>query len=134
MAVLGTVATIVAGCGPLTPERTFEPGVEHLSAGEVHFVADPPAATTPIEIRIRGDDGRPTQQAFGFGVGAVIEDTATSVPGRLGFIMNGRPCDGDLPIEAGQTTDVTIHIGGAACSVVVAAIHPVATLPAVEGS
>jgi hypothetical protein len=134
-AALGATVMITAGCG-LLPERgpTFEPGVEHLSAGTVHFVADPPKATTSVEVRLQMQDGSASDVASMFEVGSVIEDTAWSVPGRRGLIVNGRPCVGAFEIEGGRTSEITIRLRGDLCSVTVTAIHPQATNPPVEGT
>ncbi len=87
VALVGACVAMIVGCG-FPAERTFEPGVEHLTAGSVHFVADPPVAATSVEIRIRAQDGSPSGRVFMFGVGALIEETPTTVPGRFGFIVN----------------------------------------------
>ena len=126
---------MTAGCGILPEaDRTFEPGVEHLGAGTVHFVADPPKATTSIEVRLQTQDGTPSDVASTFAVGSVIEDTAWSVPSRHGLIVNRRPCEGAFEIEGDRTTEVTIHLVGDLCSLTVTAIHPQATNPPVEGT
>ena len=134
LAWLGVSAMILVGCGLPLPGATFEPGVEHLTAGSVHFVADPPVATISIVVRIRAQDGTPSGRAFTFGAGTVIEDTPTTVPGPQGFIVNDRVCDGDYRVEAGQTTEVTIRLEGDRCGLTVTGIHPEATIPATEGS
>ena len=128
-------AAVSAGCG-LLPEadRTFEPGVEHLGAGTVHFVADPPKTTTSVEVRLRTQDGSPSDVASSFAIGEVIEDTAWSVPGLHGLIVNGRPCDGAFEIEGDRTTEVTIRLRGDVCSVTATAIHRLPTNPPVEGT
>lgn len=133
-AVLAAGIVTAGGCSLLpAAERTFEPGVEHLTAGSVHFVADPPKATTSVEIRLRMQDGSPSDQAFQFAVGSVIEDTPWSTPGNFGLIVNDRTCDGAFEIEGGQTTEVTIRLQGDLCSVTATAIGPQATNPPVEG-
>ena len=134
LAWLGVGAMILVGCGLPWPGATFEPGVEHVTAGSVHFVADPPVATISIVVRIRAQDGSPSGRAFTLGAGAVIEDTPTTVPGPQGFIVNDRVCDGDYRVEAGQTTEVTIRLAGDRCGITVTGIHPEATIPVTEGS
>jgi hypothetical protein len=126
-------AGMLVACG-FPAERTFEPGVEHISAGSVHFVADPPVARSPIEIRFRAEDGSSSSRAFLFDVGARIEETPTTVPGRFGFIVDGLRCDGDYPVEAARTTDVTIHLGAEGCALEVTGIHPETTVPPSEGA
>lgn len=134
-AVLAAGVVTAGACGLLPPpERTFEPGVEHLGAGTVHFVADPPTATTSVEVRLRTQDGSPSDVASRFAVGSVIEDSAWSVPGRHGLIVNDRPCDGAFEIEGDRTTEVTIRLRGDLCSVTTTAIHPQATNPPAEGT
>ena len=128
-------AAMTAGCEVLPEaDRTFEPGVEHLGAGTVHFVADPPKATTSVEVRLQTQDGTPSEVASTFAVGSVIEDTAWAVPSRHGLIVNGRPCEGAFEIEGDRTTEVTIRLRGELCSVTVTSIHPLATNPPVEGT
>ncbi len=135
LVLVGAFAAMTAGCGILpVADRTFEPGVEHLGAGTVHFVADPPKATTSVEVRLQAQDGSASDVASRFAVGSVIEDTAWSVPGRHGLIVNGRPCDGAFEIDGDRTTEVTIRLRGELCSVTVTAIHPQATNPPVEGT
>lgn len=135
LAMRSALAVTTAGCGMLpATDRTFEPGVEHLGAGTVHFVADPPKATTSVEVRLRTQDGSSSDVASTFAVGYVIEDTAWSVPGRHGLIVNDRPCDGAFEIEGDRTTEVTIRLRGDLCSVTVTAIRPQATNPPVEGT
>lgn len=134
LAWLAVSALILVACGLPIPEATVEPGAEHLTAGSVHFVADPPVATISIVIRIRAQDGSPSNRAFTFGVGDVIEQTPTTVPGRFGFIVNDRACDGDYVVGAGRTTEVTIQLRDDACALTVTGIHPEATIPATEGS
>jgi hypothetical protein len=135
LGLVAAIAAMTAGCG-LVPvaDRTFEPGVEQLGAGNVHFVADPPKATTSVEVRLRTQDGSPSDVASRFEVGSLIEDTAWSVPGRHGLIVNDRPCDGGFEIEGDRTTEVTIRLRGDLCSVTVTAVQPLATNPTVEGT
>lgn len=135
MAVLAAGMVAAGGCS-LLPEadRTFEPGVEHLGGGTVHFVADPPKATTSVEVRLLSQDGFPSDVASRFAIGEVIEDTAWSVPSHHGLIVNGRPCGGAFEIEGDRTTEITIRLRGDLCSVAVTSIHPLATNPPVEGT
>ena len=134
-AILAAGIVIAGGCD-LLPEadRTFEPGVEHLGAGTVHFVADPPAAMTSVEVRLLSQDGSPSEVASRFAIGDLIEDTAWSVPSRHGLMVNGRPCDGAFEIEGDRTTEVTIHLRGDLCAVTVRAIRPLVSNPPVDGT
>ena len=134
LAWLAASVLVLVGCGLPLPGATFEPGVEHLTAGSVHFIADPPMATIPIVVRIRSQDGTPSRRAFTFEAGTVIEDTPTTVAEPQGFIVNDRVCDGDYRVEAGQTTEVTIRLEGDRCGLTVTGIHPEATMPATEGA
>ena len=97
-------------------------------------MADPLVATASVEIRIGTEDGSSSSRAFTFAVGDRIEDTPTTVPGRLGFIVNGARCDGDYPVEATRTTEVAIHLGTDGCTLEVTAIRPEATIPPTEGA
>ncbi len=97
-------------------------------------MADPPKATTSVEVRLRTQDGTPSDVASRFDVGSLIQDTAWSVPGLHGLIVNGRPCEGAFAIAGDQTTEVVIRLRGDLCSVTVIAIHPHGTNPPVEGT
>jgi hypothetical protein len=114
---------MVAGCGLLTAERTFEPGIEHLTSGSFHFVAEPPVAAEPLSVRLRMEDGTSSARSFDFAVGDVVTDSPTDVPGRRGVVVNGRSCAGEFIVEAGRTTEVTIRLVGDTCTVVQTGVH-----------
>ena len=139
----GTLAyllvTTAVGCSPTLPDRTFEPGVEHLPGPAWYLVRiEPDEAVEGRDIVILGDGEevfrvadllRSTDRAENHGNVLMTDGSrrfvdGISLPVVLSAAVDGVPCAGVLELVVDRETDATLSIDGDGCTLRRDRVHP----------
>ena len=117
-----TVRVLVVDTGP---GATFQQGAEALPGpGQVMLVADPPEAAEPLTIEFAGQDGEVRGLPTQIQPGATVSASTVSLPGKVTVHVNGKACDGTVPVRTDMTTTVVLLFARGGCSIAVQGLKP----------